>query len=546
MRAATVHCIFQLASRTIALLFLYTAIFVRPAQGDDLVVLAPLIVEASSSDPWMYYKIDDFEVLSRCPKEFTENFVRHLQNSRIVREAILPADFFARPAPKVKFVLDIKKPNAPDGAQWDKRIRTEIVTASSRHVPTATSTTEFAKPALVSDGETYLSYGNYWYIVKELANVSIDPDTEILLRRRLPSFPEWFLIGATGDMGALAQRAVQIASDGTLHVRIPTKNSRATGIGLAHQRPSLAELFEGGKTTDRPTWEEQAALFVRWGLFAQDEKGGNYRDKFLEFVRRGAIEPAREDLFRRCFGFSYESAELLLETYRQQTSGAEITLSVPEDRRPLPSPTFATSEQEARIIGDWARLAAKRVSTGPLNLQADDTFRDLCLARAERLFQRAVGRDGWRIPELLAAYGLYKLQLNEIGLARHALDIATAQKTERSEAYVALAGILLDRGEGLGEDRSNLFQLLQAARDRLPSNRRIYTTLIRLVRISGTITESELAMLTEATRLLRFDSALVTDAVRALQWVHRPEAAEKLLAQARPFLTRDQAPPALR
>ena len=61
-----------------------------PTADSNVTVMEPVFVEASSPDPWNYFTMPGFEVISHCPDSFNETYARALQLSTAARLAVLP------------------------------------------------------------------------------------------------------------------------------------------------------------------------------------------------------------------------------------------------------------------------------------------------------------------------------------------------------------------------------------------------------------------------------------------------------------------------
>ena len=60
----------------------------------ELVKLEPFIIEASIEGPWHHLAVPGFEIISRCPDDFSSAYAHALQNATATRVALLPANFW--------------------------------------------------------------------------------------------------------------------------------------------------------------------------------------------------------------------------------------------------------------------------------------------------------------------------------------------------------------------------------------------------------------------------------------------------------------------
>ena len=68
-----------------------------------------------ASDPWIYFSLPGFEVISHCPDSFNQTYARALQMATAARLAVLPASFWGDLPTPMKIVLYNRKPEARAG-----------------------------------------------------------------------------------------------------------------------------------------------------------------------------------------------------------------------------------------------------------------------------------------------------------------------------------------------------------------------------------------------------------------------------------------------
>jgi hypothetical protein len=505
---------------TLALLGLAAA--PRAAADDGSVtVLEPVFVEAATGDPWYYFKVPGFEVISHCPGDFNETYARALQRSTAARLAVLPAGFWGDLPTPMKVVLYNRPPEKTSGFNRGSPIDLSWAPGSGR--ASGTEGIQHSYPVTVGDGDTYINCGNYWSVQTDSDNFSVDPDSDIRLQHRVPRLPGWFEAGMEGPFGLYRDRIIRtsafsdsvilpsatwVSLQDTLAVEDWSKEKHKDGKEF---RPReflpLSDLFNGIIPNDKgQLWNSEAALFVRWGLFAAPS-----RQAFLDYVDAASREPETEELFRRHFGFGYAEAEDRLEAYLPTAAGGPVSVPMAAPSGQEPAIREATSVEVARIVGDWGRLEGRNLGIANLDYQRE------CLDQAEKLFERVRLRRT-SDPLFLAAYGLYEIQSGDSVKAREALESATAVGVLRPRAYVELANLRLDEAlpsvqHGVGDldaaDYAAIIGLLTTARVQMPSLLATYDVLARaLEHAPSRPTAEDLRPLDEALGLFPRNAAL--------------------------------------
>jgi hypothetical protein len=520
------------------------------AAGEAVTVLDPFIVLASKGPPWRYFSVPGFEVLSRCPDRFNETYARALQRSIAARAALLPPGFFADLPTPVKILLYYKAPES--GFTFNRPTPIDLQMSPLSDALGKAGAIEEASLAMVGDGDTFINCGNYWNVISRVADLSVDPDTDLLLQLRTPAFPAWFKVGTTGRHGVFAHRIIQSAAGGREVAVLPNAFwvSRDETIAIQkdprhpHESLPLARLFDGsGRVLHPELWDSEAALFVRWGLFAPEADGTAFREAFLRFVDRVTREPVNEQLFRDCFGMGFAEAERRLDQYLPRAVAESITVSItvaPDDPAEIRD---ATPDEVARIIGDWGRFAGRSSSSGLVGM-TDRDGGGVGLERAAKLLERTYG-NGNREPLFLAAYGLYKAQVGDAVAARGALEAAAAAGVIRPKVYLELArlrltGTLLDGTQNFGilseEDYEGIWRLVATARRQMPSMLGCYQLMIRLwEHAPKTPTREELAMLGEAVHLFPRNAAFICRVATLYQHFGYPDDARAIIERAKGF-----------
>jgi tetratricopeptide (TPR) repeat protein len=453
--------------------------------------LEPVFVEASSTDPWNYFSVPGFEVISHCPDSFNETYARALQLATAARLAVLPANFWGELPTPMKMILYNRRPERREGFSRGSPIDLNWVSGDGGSVGSGTVVHSY--PVTVGDGDTYINCGNYWDVRTDSDDFTVDPDSEIRLGTRVPKLPAWFVAGMEGQYGLYPNCIIRTTAFSTAVV-LPSALWISTAETLAIQEEakdkhrdardrrrratlSLGLLFSGAvPAEERDLGNSEGALLVRWGLF-----GSGNRQAFLRFVDSASREPVTEDLFRKSFGFGYDEALARLDAYLPKAVTEPIVVSFAGPAEKPLHVREASSMEIARIVGDWGRLEGRTIGMENLEYQQE------CMEQAERLFAR-VYRRGNSDPLFLATFGLYELQVGDDVRAREALEAATRAGVLRPRAYVELARLKLDDAlpsveEGIGDlsasDFDEITGLLTTARVQMPSLLATYDVLAR-------------------------------------------------------------------
>jgi len=529
----------------------------RPASAPDrgeVTMMDPVFVEASAGNPWRYIAGPGFEIISRCPEAFNEAYARSLQREAAARLALLPAGFWGQLASPIKIVLYNRPPEPGQGVGASSPI--DLAWEPGDGALLDSGSLEFAHPVTVGDGDTFINCGNYWNTQSETGDLSVDPGSALLLENRVPRFPAWFIAGLVGPRGLYVNHVVRSGPLGDSlvlpnavwvsyaeTVAMQDEARRKDGAGAPRRRPALLaldELLRGSASGDeRETWNAEAALFVRWGLFASGQ-----RQAFLDFVDATTREPASEALFREHLGMGFDAAARGLEGYLPAAVSEAISVPIDAAQPDVPEVRDAMSSEVARIIGDWGRMEGRDL--GPQYAE----FRRQCLDQADQQFERAIARRA-NDPLFLAAYGLYRLQAGEETKAFEALDAATRAGVVRPRAYVELARLRLERAlpavqQGIGDlgepEFEGILGLLTTARLQMPALVGTYHVLAQTLEHAPRIPAPEdMAALDTALRLFPRDARLAYRVATLYQRLGDPAKASSVIARASAFADSAQA-----
>jgi tetratricopeptide (TPR) repeat protein len=485
----------------------------------DVTTLDPVFVEASTGTPWRYFATPDFEVLSHCTDPFNAAFAQALREATAARLALLPARYWGDVPTRMRLVLYNREP-AQTG---DFRRHSPIDLAWTNELGASAEAVVLTHPLVVGEGDGFLSCGNYWGLVDDLRDLTVDPDSEARLVQRAPRRPAWFVSGLEGPMGLYVGHRIRPTPQGPELALLPARwssdaltqalraaaapNRRKPAAPIVPVLLPLQDLFAGTVPTGQENlWNAEAALLVRWGLY-----GAPDRAAFLRVVDAAAAAPLTEAVVERELGLTFADLRARLAAYVAVAVTQAVTVPLAGTAAPAPPLRDATPVEVARILGDWGRLEARS-----LGLQESDYLNE-CLEQADRQFERGhLSRT--HDPDFLASYGLYQLQRGDRTAARAALEEAVAAGVVRPKAYVELARLRLDAlvpaaGRGRGDlsydDFSGILDLLGTAQRQMPSLEETYRVMARAWDHGpGRPTRAELAVFRQALQLFPADVPL--------------------------------------
>ena len=91
----------------------------QQAEGGTPLALPPVFVEVSRGEPWRYFTLPGFEVISHCPDAFTREYAASLALSGAAREALLPQVYWGTLVCPLKVILYDREPES--GGPIDQR-----------------------------------------------------------------------------------------------------------------------------------------------------------------------------------------------------------------------------------------------------------------------------------------------------------------------------------------------------------------------------------------------------------------------------------------
>ncbi|MDR2673303.1 MAG: hypothetical protein LBC18_00115 [Opitutaceae bacterium] len=260
-------------------------------------------------------------------------------------------------------------------------------------------------------------------------------------------------------------------------------------------------------------WAKQCQAFVHMCLFGT---GGKYKKPFATFLTRCAKEPVTPELFKECFGKTYNRFLIDLRGYISFTSytAQKVTItSGPPLLAGLPEMRVAGEGVSARIKGDALMIAGKP-------REALDTL-------------RAASIRGDQTAPLLASLGIAAHAAGEDTRARKALETAVAGGTTRGRAYTTLARLHLAdaQGELAPERLASILQLLFEARKLRPTLPETYELIAEAWARSSTSPKDEhLAVLVEGIRRFPREAGLVYQTAELATRIANYDGARTLIA----------------
>jgi hypothetical protein len=363
------------------------------------------------------------------------------------------------------------------------------------------------------------------------------------LRHRVPQLPPWLIEGLIGPDGVYG-RGTGVRYDAhqmPVGMTVPAARWISDSETLSVKKqvvavipPPLKDLFNPGDLEQRSPssiWHSEAALFVRWGMFYTPPKNirqtalpePDHRAAFWKLVDQATTGPVTDAMFRKCFGFGFDTLKFKLERYLPNAAGELIGTRFSGEWDPsVPEPRDATEVETARIVGDWERIKGCGLKT------KDPGLSGLYLAEAGRMLSKPYAK-GSRDPQLLGVLGLYEHAVGDDTKAREDLEAAAVGNVARPSIYQTLAELRYQELESHPERSDGKFSAAQekavlnplfAARARPPAMSETYRLIAGVWSNSADKpTLGDLAVVDEGTRLFWTDTALA-DAVAKLrgQW----------------------------
>jgi tetratricopeptide (TPR) repeat protein len=509
------------ASRLAVCASLWIAVTSRAASPPEErpVALPPFIVEeATKGPPWRYAEVEGYEILSRCDDKSTRRVVEaHYKLHQLLADILPPELQVKMSVPRALILYDNELQPAASR---------EVITRMLRNMPeppTASAGQGAFRPPASMQRFSFLPNLRLWdrdsmavfMIVRrddfDADRLSLTHDyVSYMVKSRVPALPVWFIHGfltlyrqiAFGGDRLSLERLQWISGPHTDALKKDPKSAPPVTPLADFLALKLADRGEGQTYEPMDAWQAQAALFVRWGL---DANNGAHRAALWKFTQRCAADGVSETVFRECFGFDFAEAQVRLAAY------LPIAVTRTVDFRPTklaklpPLPLRnATDGQIARLKGDWERLEVPYVKA--LSPELAPKY----LEQARRTLKRGYERDE-RDPRLLAVLGLCECDAGNDAVAREYLEAAARIGPMRPRAQYELARLRLAEfrakpdgaagGLSVGQT-AEVLRPLFAARAESPPLPEVYELIAHTWASSdATPTRGHLAVLDEGVRL---------------------------------------------
>lgn len=534
------------------------------ADEPAFVALPPFLVEeAQKGPPWRYAAPPGYEVLSRCSDSVTRRVVAsHQRLHQLLAEVLPPSLQFQCTVPRTLIVYDEELQPAASREVILRLLRQDAL-APAEDLPAPSFGRGGFRPAVPARRMSFLPNLRLWdrdamavfMIVRrddfDAERLSLTQDyVSFLVKNRLPALPPWFVAGFLTLYGQMHNEGERLTLDelewiSAAHTAALKKDPKtappiqplADFFALRLPEPGEPPAFEPLKA-----WAAQAALFVRWGLEADE---GAHRAALWRFTERAAVHGASEELFTECFGVGYAAAHEKLAAYLPVAVRRSVVFRIPRGA-PRPAPLVlrnANDTEIARLKGDWERLEVPYVK------KIEPRLAEKYLEQARRTFRRAHDR-GDRDPRLLAVMGLCEADAGDDAAARELLEAAAMVGPLRPRANYELARLRLaaaraaPAGPGPLIDSEQVAEILKplfAARADEPPLPEVYELIADVWAVAATkATRGHLGVLDEGVRLFPRRGPLVLRAAE-MNLRHGYPAEAAVLAEIAERITTDDA-----
>lgn len=450
-----------------------------------IVELPPMVITTDQGPSWRYATMPGYEIFSCCPDAMTTDFMRGLQRAQALVRHFAPAAYWARSA--VPRVVILSPPE--NLALMPRELLGEDV---GEH------TLLYGGESLTRDNSRVIPNIELGDQDSSMVFVTLDPvnfdrdrlmlhpgHVRDLLSQRRPPLPAWVVAGVMNLYGGLyrAQTAVRTESYAVRTVdqqlfSTALKGGEGTRLGRdttsidyradkdAYSIPAQVwisdeatkELFKvaadqalrpaeepgelgqavrlqavlapppSTESPDWPAWNAGATLLVRWALDGKASTRAAAMWRYVDLA--GADQSAAEDAFRHAFGLGYEQATKELNDYLPIAVRRAMEFKLPEPKQPAPGIRPASRTEILRIREDWTRLVAGYLKT---------RFRGATVPEKPHRVAMQACAKGNRDPRLLAAVGLYELELGHVASARTELEAAIEAGVACPRAYLEVA-----------------------------------------------------------------------------------------------------------
>jgi len=447
-------------------------------------------------EAWRYAKYDGFEILSNASDHETRQLLRDFVVFRQALSLAWPIE--SRESLPVTLILCGKENkfddfvDRPIGAEPNRASlllkdldRISIVIDLQRKAVTLSAVDSSAGAATTDAGAGTFDVDHHSLLYREYV--------KFLLSRSDPPLPAWLqeglaqivmameftpnsvIFGRIGERGQGGSSAPKGGLATTSEDESDTAEQSVPdldfNLALTRQRLLPFHAFFDVKP-DSPVaqnvvgntrWSKQAYAFVHLCLYGE---GGRYQKAFLTLAQRASRGPLTEEIFKDCFGKSYDKMLLELRGYIEMTDYKYQQFKIKGQgffQPPALDLRDASDAEVGRIKGDAFR-AAHRLP------QAHDAL-------------AAAYLRGERDPALLGALGLYEATAGNAARAQKFLEAAAKAKITRPTVYLEEARLLYAealahpgtvQGQFSSEQAITILRPLFATRNQSPPLAEVY------------------------------------------------------------------------
>lgn len=528
------------------------------------VALPPFLVEeAHKGPPWRYATAPGYEILSRCSDSVTRRVVENHQRLHLVLAEILPPSLQLQCTQPRSLILYDEELQPAASREVIARLLQHDTLAPTDDFPAPTGLRGVRLTPPPARRMSFLPNLRLWdrdamtvfMIVRrddfDAERLALTTDyISFLVKGRLPALPPWFVAGFLPLYGQTHYEGERLTIEPLEWISVGHTVALKKDPKTAPPVQALADFFalrtvpptEPFNADPMKAWQAQAALFVRWGLEADDRA---HRAALWKFTEQAAVHGLSEALFAECFGFDFAAAHARLTAYLPAAVRHNAVFRLA--RAPKPAPLAlrnATDAEIARLKGDWERLEV------PYVRRIEPKLAPKYLEQARRTFRRAYDRNE-RDPRLLAAMGLCEVDAGDDTAARDLLEAAALIGPIRARANQELGRLRLAAARAqpagpagqLGADQvAEILKPLFAARADQPPLPEVYDLIAEVWAWSAAkASRGHLAVLDEGVRLFPRRGALVVRAAEVyLRHGYGPETAVLLKLADRLPLSDDE------
>jgi hypothetical protein len=502
--------------------------------GEPVISLPPLLVEETDRAlRWRYLERPGFQVLSVCDDATTQAFVERQLRLAELLPVVLPARFqFHTVVPEAHLLFNEETGRARSREFVAEMVRKAGATLTAGGIVRADAPMQTIRGGIAIPRIQFLpnmrlmdvDAVRVFAIIDESGVNRMDfmyaPDrVALLLARRTPALPDWFMVGMIGVYQRLW------FGDNTIESKPLIWLNEDESSALAHDpdRPRMLlpmrEIFgrrplgTGTPTEERDrVWQAQAALFVRWAIA---DPTGVRRDALWRWLDRLEAGEGSEDALRACFGCGFADLRDRLSDYLSVAVRDSVVLQGPKSGERPPLNLRAASELEVACIrGDWERLEIAQVR------QRYPALTERYIEQARRTLHRAYDR-GERDPRLLAVLGLTECDAGNPAAAQSLLEAAVRGGVVRPRVQLELARLRFkdltarDAGRRLTiAETASVLELLRAAHGVAPPLVDVYALAGRVwLQTESRPSTDDLAMMSDGARLFPAVPGVVMSAI---------------------------------